>query len=167
MPAGGGALQPSAQKVQEALADFGAQFGSRFEVIELPGSARTAREAAEALGCGVAQIAKSIVFRKKSDGSPVLVVASGVNRVDERKVAALVASEVGLADAAFVRENTGFAIGGVPPLGHAVPPFTIVDEDLLALGDIWAAAGTPRSVFRLTGRALLKMTQGVLASVKQ
>jgi len=156
-------LPPSARKVHEALAAFGAGF----EVIELPGSARTAKEAAEALGCGVAQIAKSIVFRKVSDGSPVLVVASGVNRVDERKVAALVASSVGLADAAFVREYTGYAIGGVPPVAHAVRPFTIVDEDLLALGDIWAAAGTPRSVFKLTGEALLNMTQGVLASVKQ
>jgi len=156
-------LQPSAQKVQQALAAFGVGF----EVIELPGSARTAREAAEALGCGVAQIAKSIVFRKASDGAPVLVVASGVNRVDERKVAALVAGVVGLADAAFVRDNTGYAIGGVPPVAHAVRPFTIVDEDLLALGDIWAAAGTPRCVFKLTGESLLKMTQGVLASVKQ
>ena len=159
---GGQQLSAQALRVQQALAAAGGDW----QVIELPGSAHTAAEAAAAIGCSVAQIAKSIVLRKTADGSPVLVVASGPNRVNEAKVAALVGGAVDKPDAAYVRDKTGFAIGGVAPLGHVQRIFTIVDEDLLALGDIWAAAGTPRAVFRTTGRALLEMTGGVLAAVK-
>jgi prolyl-tRNA editing enzyme YbaK/EbsC (Cys-tRNA(Pro) deacylase) len=157
-----GELSASARKIQEALSAFGTQF----EVVEMPGSTRTAAEAAAAIGCSVAQIAKSIVFRRLHDDAPVLVVASGVNRVDEARVASLAGGAVGLADAGFVRDRTGFAIGGVPPVGHARPLLTIVDEDLLALGEIWAAAGTPRSVFRLTAQGLLDMTGAKPAAVK-
>jgi len=115
----------------------------------------------------VAQIAKSILFRGKASGRAVLVIASGVNRVDEKAVAALLGEKIGRADADFVRAATGFAIGGVPPLGHATPPVTLIDRDLLALDEIWAAAGTPNAVFRLTPQDLVAATAGRVADIKQ
>lgn len=154
-------LSPSAERIQAALRER----GKDLEVVELPQSTRTAAEAASAIGCTVAQIAKSILFRG-GDGRPVLVVASGVNRIDEKKVAALVGRPIGKADAAYVRERTGFAIGGIPPLGHAEAIETLVDEDLLQLGEIWAAAGTPNAVFRLEPADLAELTGGRVAAVK-
>lgn len=148
----------SALKVQAAL-------GPDYEVLEFDASTRTAADAAAAIGCTVAQIAKSLVFRAEASGRAVLVVASGVNRVDEAKVAALIGEKIGRADADFVRAKTGFAIGGVPPLGHAEPSATLIDDDLFALAEIWAAAGTPNAVFRLTPADLLRLTGGVRASV--
>ncbi len=133
-------------------------------VSTFPEGTRTAVDAANAIGCSVAQIVKSLVFRKEG-GDPLLVVASGTNRVDEAKVAALVGEGIGKADAAFVREKTGFAIGGVPPAGHTAPIETLVDEDLLAHDEIWAAAGTPRTVFPLTPDELVAMTSGRVADV--
>jgi prolyl-tRNA editing enzyme YbaK/EbsC (Cys-tRNA(Pro) deacylase) len=134
-----------------------AVLGEGFRVLEFDASTRTAAEAAAAIGCTVAQIAKSILFRAES-GGPVLVVASGTNRVDERKVAALLGERIGRADAEFVREATGFAIGGVPPVGHATRPVVLLDRDLLQFGEIWAAAGTPNAVFRLTPDQLAGLT---------
>ena len=128
-------------------------------VREFPEGTRTAIDAAAAIGCDVAQIVKSLVFRR-AGGTPLLVLASGTNRVDETKVEALVGEPVGKADAAFVREATGFAIGGVPPAGHPAPLETIVDEDLLAFEELWAAAGTPRSVFALSPDELVAMSGG-------
>lgn len=154
-------LQPSAQKVQEALAAAG--FASA--VIELPDSTRTAAEAAAAVGCDVAQIVKSLVFRGRTSGRAVLVVASGSHRVDEARVAAIVGEEIEKATAGFVREQTGFAIGGVPPIGHAHPSIAVVDEALLAHARIWAAAGHPRAVFALTPDELVRMTGGTVARV--
>ena len=110
-------LSPSAQKVQAALQALGWQL----QVVELPGSTRTAVEAAQSVGCQVGQIVKSLVFKGKRSGKPLLVVASGSNRVDERRLETLVGEPLGKADAEFVRERTGFAIGGVPPVGHAEP----------------------------------------------
>ena len=147
------ALPSSAQKVQAAL---DAQ-GLSLQVVALPASTRTAAEAAAAVGCQVGQIAKSIVFRTGRSDRPVLVIASGSNRVNETKVAALLAEPLGKADADFVRRRTGFVIGGVPPLGHAEPLETFVDEDLLQYEEIWAAAGTPHAVFRLTPGDLVQM----------
>ena len=143
------ATAPSALRVQAVL-------GEGFRVLEFDASTRTAAEAA-AIGCTVAQIAKSILFRAES-GRPVLVVASGTNRVDERKVAALLGERIGRADAEFVREATGFAIGGVPPVGHATPPVVLLDRDLQQFDEIWAAAGTPNAVFRLTPDQLARLT---------
>jgi prolyl-tRNA editing enzyme YbaK/EbsC (Cys-tRNA(Pro) deacylase) len=128
-------------------------------VMTFPEGTRTAVDAANAVGCDVAQIVKSLVFRRESGGA-VLVVVSGRNRVDERKVSALLGEPIGKADAAFVREATGFAIGGVPPAGHATPVETIVDEDLLAYDEVWAAAGTPQAVFATTPQRLVEMTAG-------
>ena len=132
-------LKTSAKRVQDALAALG--FG--FEVVEFPESTHSAAEAAAAIGCQVGQIAKSLVFRAETSDSAVLAIASGVNRVDVNKLAALLGEKVGRADADFVRAKTGFSIGGVPPLGHAEAPLAFIDRDLLAFQEMWAAAGTP------------------------
>jgi prolyl-tRNA editing enzyme YbaK/EbsC (Cys-tRNA(Pro) deacylase) len=154
-------LKPSAQKVQDALAERGFEL----EVVELPDSTRTAEEAARAVGCRVEQIVKSLVFVTRPGGRAVLVVASGRHRVDLAKLAAVVGEEVDRPDADFVRERTGFAIGGVPPLGHASPLVTVVDEALLGLDELWAAAGHPKAVFRLTPAQLVAMTGGKVARI--
>ena len=159
----GSALKASAQRVQAALAAS----GFAFEVREFPASTRTAAEAAQAIGCTVGQIAKSLVFRAGASDRSVLVVASGANRVDEKKVGGLLGEKIGRADADFVREKTGFAIGGVPPVGHAQPPVALIDEDLLDYDEIWAAAGTPNTVFRLTPQELVAMTGGRTAALRQ
>jgi len=154
-------LSASAQKVRDALAAR----GFTGEILELGRSTRSAVEAAAALGCQVDQIAKSLVFRGTESDRGVLVIASGANRVDEAKLAALVGEPVAKADAAFVRARTGFAIGGVPPVGHATPPATVIDEDLLKWEVIWAAAGTPHSIFRLSPRELVQMTGGRVGAI--
>jgi prolyl-tRNA editing enzyme YbaK/EbsC (Cys-tRNA(Pro) deacylase) len=123
----------------------------------LPETGKTSAEAAAGLGCSVAQIAKSILFRRREDDVPVLVIASGANRVDEKKVAAQV-GDIGRADAKFVREKTGYAIGGVCPIGHATEPVTLIDADLLELDSLWAAAGHPHAVFNLTAQELIALT---------
>ena len=155
-------LSPSAQKVQQALNAFGLPL----HVLELPASTRSAVEAAQAIGCRVEQIAKSLIFRSSLSGRPVLVIASGPNRVNEMKIGELLGEPIGKADADFVRQRTGFAIGGVPPVGHAEPLETFIDEDLLKLDEIWAAAGTPNAVFRLTPLDLVNITSGRVVAVK-
>jgi Cys-tRNA(Pro) deacylase len=152
------ATTPSALKVQAAL-------GDAYEVLEFDAGTRTAADAAAAIGCTVAEIAKSLVFRGRQTGRPVLVVASGDNRVDEKKVATLLGEKISRADADFVREMTGFAIGGVPPVGHATAPLTLIDEDLMKFATIWAAAGTPNAVFQLKPAALGELTGGQVADV--
>jgi prolyl-tRNA editing enzyme YbaK/EbsC (Cys-tRNA(Pro) deacylase) len=139
--------------------------GFACELVELPESARTAPQAAAAVGCNVAQIAKSLVFHGSVTGRPVLVIASGANRVNEATLAALVAEPVEKADAEFTRRHTGFAIGGIPPTCHAEQLQTFVDADLLQYPEIWAAAGTPHAVFRLTPDDLRKMTAGTVAVI--
>lgn len=156
-------LSQSARKVQQALDALGLDL----QVVELPGSTRTAVEAAQAVGCQVGQIVKSLVFKTKRSQRPILVVASGQNRVDERLIEALIGEPLGKADADFVRQRTGFVIGGVPPVGHAEPLETFIDQDLLQYDEIWAAAGTPHAVFRLTPADLVKMTQGRVVAIKQ
>jgi len=154
-------LSESAQKVQVALNSHGLSS----QVVELPGSTRTAQEAAQAVGCRVEQIAKSLVFQGKTTKRPVLVVASGANRVNEKKLRDLLSEPVKKADADFVREHTGFAIGGVPPAGLANPMEIFIDEDLFKYEEIWAAAGTPHAVFKLTAADLVKITQGKVVTV--
>jgi prolyl-tRNA editing enzyme YbaK/EbsC (Cys-tRNA(Pro) deacylase) len=151
----------SIERVQQALRAL----GLGHEVVELGRSARTAADAARAVGCRVDQIAKSLVFRLRDSGRPLLVVTSGANRVDEGKVAALVGEPLERADADFVRAATGFAIGGVAPIGHARPLVTLIDEHLLRFEEIWAAAGHPNTVFRLTPGDLVTMTQGRVVTV--
>lgn len=152
----------SQEKVQQALDEL----GITTEVSVLPDSTRTAKEAAQAVGCQVAQIAKSIIFQGKDSGLPILVVASGINRIDEKKIKALVGEKIGQAKPDFVREKTGYAIGGVPPLAHATPIKTIIDEDLLQYQEIWAAAGTPKAVFRISPQDLVRVIEGQVAEVK-
>jgi prolyl-tRNA editing enzyme YbaK/EbsC (Cys-tRNA(Pro) deacylase) len=149
---------PSALKVQAAL-------GERFQVLEFDASTRTAADAAAAIGCTVAQIAKSLVFRGADTGRAVLIIASGVDRVDEKKAALAIGEPIARADADFVREATGFAIGGVPPIGHKSPPITLIDESVMGLAEIWAAAGTPNAVFRLTPSDLVELTGGRTVAV--
>jgi prolyl-tRNA editing enzyme YbaK/EbsC (Cys-tRNA(Pro) deacylase) len=124
--------------------------------LMLDDAARTAQQAADALGIVVGQIAKSIIFRRKADDVAVLVVTSGDRRVDEKKVEALV-GKIGRADADFVKAKTGFSIGGVAPLAHAQPPVTLIDRDLFRFGEIWAAAGHPHAVFKLTPQELAQL----------
>ena len=133
-------------------------------LTEFPDGTRTSADAAAAVGCDVAQIAKSMIFRAGS--RPVLVITSGANRVSEKVVAALLGEPLARADADFVRARTGFVIGGVPPIGHIEAPVTFIDEDLLAYAEIWAAAGTPNAVFRLTPADLLALTTGTVAKIK-
>ena len=141
--------------------------GFAFEVKEFPDSTRTSAEAAAAIGCAVEQIAKSLVFRGAQSGQAVLIIAGGANRVDPRKAEALLGEGIARADADFVRTATGFAIGGVPPLGHDRPLATLIDEDLLAHAEVWAAAGTPNAVFRLSPQDLASLTGGRIGDLKQ
>jgi prolyl-tRNA editing enzyme YbaK/EbsC (Cys-tRNA(Pro) deacylase) len=149
-------LTRSAARVQAALAAAGVEA----RVVELPASTRTAAEAAAAIGCEVAQIAKSLVFRGKESGQPLLVIASGANRVNEARIAEAAGEAIGKADADFVRERIGFAIGGIPPVGHDTPLRTFVDRDLFRFQRIWAAAGTPHAVFELSPTDLPRLTGG-------
>ena len=136
------------------------------EVVELERTARSAAEAADALGVRVEQIVKSLVFRGARTGRPVLVLAGGANRVDERRISDLFSEPVGMADAAYVREKTGFSIGGVPPVGHAERPTTFVDEDLLREEEVWSAAGHTHAVFGLEPAELVRITGGRVAGIK-
>lgn len=152
------ATSPTACRVQDLL-------GDDFEVMEFDESTRTAEDAAAAIGCAVAQIAKSLLFRTKEDDRPVLVVASGTNRVDEKKVGRLLDMKIRRADAEFVRDATGFAIGGVPPVGHRQAPLVLLDDDLNQHDEIWASGGTPNAVFKLTPDQLAALTGGPFADV--
>jgi prolyl-tRNA editing enzyme YbaK/EbsC (Cys-tRNA(Pro) deacylase) len=154
-------LSKSALRVQQALEAAG--IPSR--VVELPQSTRTASDAAAAIGCRVEQIAKSLVFRRLDSSQPVLVMACGTNRVDERLISSYLSAGIARADADFVRSATGFAIGGVPPLGHDPPVQTFLDQDLLRLDLVWAAAGTPHAVFSLTPGQLVQATGGRVVRV--
>ena len=136
--------------------------------VMLEDAARTAQQAADALGVGVGQIAKSIVFRRKSDDAAVLVVTSGDRRVDEKKLEALVCPDgkrLGRADAEFVKMKTGFSIGGVSPLAHASPLVMLIDGSLFRFDQIWAAAGHPNAVFQLTPSGLEWMTGAPVVDV--
>lgn len=159
--ADGRPLSDAAQRVQDALAARG--FANRVLELEVP--VKTAQAAADAVGCTVGQIVKSLVFRGVTSGRGVLVVASGANRIDTAKLAALLGEEVAMGDPKFVRATTGFAIGGIPPVGHAQPLDVVIDEHLLRLGSLWAAAGHPNSLFPLAPEELVRMTGGRVADV--
>jgi prolyl-tRNA editing enzyme YbaK/EbsC (Cys-tRNA(Pro) deacylase) len=159
-------LRPAAQRVQALLRAAGLSG----EVVEFAETTRTSGEAAAAIGCDVAQIAKSLIFRAKPSDRPVLVIASGRHRVNEKRVVQRLAAKglgegLARADADFVREKTGFAIGGVAPIGHATPPIVFIDEALLGFAEIWAAAGTPFAVFKLTPEVLFSLSDGEVIAV--
>jgi prolyl-tRNA editing enzyme YbaK/EbsC (Cys-tRNA(Pro) deacylase) len=156
-------MQKSAQSVQDRLTESGLDF----QVLELADSTRTANDAAVAIGCTVAQIVKSLIFKTTETGKPVLVLASGPNRVNEKTIERHMGEKIEKADADFARSITGFAIGGIPPIGHQTPiEHIFIDEDLLPLGDLWAAAGTPHAVFNLKAEHLQNLTKGKVISVK-
>jgi prolyl-tRNA editing enzyme YbaK/EbsC (Cys-tRNA(Pro) deacylase) len=148
------------KRVAQALREL----GHAHAPVWLDVAARTSQEAADALGIAVGQIAKSVIFRRRSDDRAVLVIASGDRRVDEKKVG-IVTGELGRADALFVRTATGFVIGGVAPLAHASEPVTLIDRDLFRFGEIWAAAGHPNGVFKLTPQDLERYTGAPVADV--
>ena len=150
---------PQALRVAGAL-------GPDFTVVEFEESTHTAQEAADAISCTVAEIAKSILFRSQS-GKPVLVVASGVNKVDEKKIRALLGEKIERASPDFVKEMTGFEVGGVPPVAHANPCVVYLDEDLKAFTQVWAAGGTPNAVFEIGFEKLAEMSGATVADVKK
>ncbi len=156
LPAIGPTHSIGAQRVQDALCGF----GLTTQVVHMPQTTRTALEAARTIGCSVGQIVKSILFKGTASGKPILVLASGSNRVSEGIIAGLVGEPIAKADAAFVRESSGFVIGGVPPLAHRVPPSIFIDRDLFQYEETWAAAGTPFEVFRITPPELKQVTGG-------
>lgn len=141
-----------------------AALGPGFTVVEFDESTHTAQEAADAIGCQLAQIAKSIIFRSAS-GKAVLVIASGTNRVDEKKVKALLGEKIERASPEFVKEATGFEVGGVPPLGHANPCVVYLDEDLRTYPTLWAAGGTPNAVFEIGFEKLAEMSGATVADI--
>ena len=155
-------MHPNAQRVQQALATC----GYTGQVVELEASTRTAVEAAQAAGCAVGQIVKSLVFRLEPQGQPVLVLVSGLNRVHEKRLGRLLGGTLERGDAEWVREISGFAIGGVPPVGHKSPLVTYMDEDLLQYDVVWAAAGTPNSVFPIAPGELRDYSRADIVSVK-
>lgn len=155
-------LPEGVQRVARVLQDK----GHAHAPVMLDDAARTAQQAADALGIQVGQIAKSIIFRRKSDDAVVLVIASGDRRVDEKKVDALV-GKTGRADAEFVKTRTGFTIGGVAPVGHVQPPVTLIDRELFRFEEIWAAAGHPHGVFKLRPHDLEQLTGAPVADVAQ
>lgn len=155
-------LSSSAQKIQNLLTEL----GYAYIVIEHAESTRTAQEAADRAGCELGQIVKSLIFKGRDSGKPILVLTSGANRVDEKRITEYAGEHIVRADADFVRTVTGFAIGGVPPIGHAQAMETYLDEDFLQYPTIWAAAGTPNAIFELKTGDLQKMTGGKVAQVK-
>jgi prolyl-tRNA editing enzyme YbaK/EbsC (Cys-tRNA(Pro) deacylase) len=152
---------PNVERVRGALA----RAGLASPIVELPGAARTAQAAADFLGCALGQIANSLVFRAQASDSAVLVMSSGAKRVDMARLAAILQEPIGKADADFVRSRTGFAIGGVPPVGHADVKRILVEKSLAAHGELWAAAGHPHTVFRLTYDELVRITGGTPVEV--
>ena len=155
-------LKSSAQRVQEALQGY----ELNCEVVQMQDTTRSAGDAARAVGCEVGQIVKSLVFEGKQSHQPVLVVTSGANRVNEKTIGQKLAEPIKMANPEFVREMTGFAIGGVPPVGHRHTLKIFIDEDLLQYDEIWAAAGTPQAVFKLSPEELKTITNGDVISVK-
>lgn len=157
-------LSKSAEIVQKLLL----QKGLKFEVIELAASTRTANDAATHIGCQVGQIVKSLLFRTKETQQPILILASGINRVSEEAIQRYVGEKIIKADADFTRAVTGFAIGGIPPLGHKTSiAHVYIDEDLLQHETLWAAAGTPYAVFKLPASQLQIVSGGTIISIKE
>jgi prolyl-tRNA editing enzyme YbaK/EbsC (Cys-tRNA(Pro) deacylase) len=157
-------LAKSTLSVQESLSKLQLEC----KVLELPSSARTASDAVSSIGCDIAQIVKSLIFKTKNTHKPVLVLASGPNQVDVKQIEAYLDESITKADASFVREVTGFAIGGIPPIGHKnIIDLIYIDQDLTDLDEVWAAAGTPNAVFCIKSQDLLKATSGKIINVKE
>jgi prolyl-tRNA editing enzyme YbaK/EbsC (Cys-tRNA(Pro) deacylase) len=154
-------LSSSAKKVQDILSTF----NKTYKVKELPDSTRTAKDAALAIGCDVAQIVKSIVFMSSETKRAVMVIASGTNRINEAKISSRIAESVVKADGDFVRNATGYAIGGVPPVGQPSSVIIFIDGDLMQYEKVWAAAGTPHAVFELNPLDLPALSGGLVIDI--
>ena len=155
-------LSKHAHVIQELLS----KHNLNTSVVEFPASTRTAQEAATVIGCTVAEIAKSLIFKTAVTNRPILIIASGVNRVNEKRIEALVQEKIVKADADFVKEITGFAIGGVAPFGHTHKiGFIFIDPSLLQFNTVWAAAGTPNSVFNIPTATLINISSGTVTSI--
>ena len=154
-------LSRSARIIQDVLSEK----GINFKVIELSESTRTAQDAANALGCEIGQIVKSLIFKIQESNEPILILASGPNRVNEEKIALQLGKKITKADADFTREVTGFAIGGIPPLGHKQKIKTFIDHDLFKFDELWAAAGTPNAVFSVKSSDLQMLTDGTIVAI--
>jgi prolyl-tRNA editing enzyme YbaK/EbsC (Cys-tRNA(Pro) deacylase) len=155
-------INKNVERVQNKLMDY----GITTKIVEFSASTRTAQEAADAIGCTIAQIVKSLIFCTQQTNQPILVLTSGVNRVNEKIIEQLVGEKIKKADADFVRTVTGFAIGGVPPVGHAQKIMTFIDEGLLQYDQVWAAAGTPHTVFCLNSSDLVRIADGTVACIQ-
>jgi len=155
-------LSPPAQQIQDLLNSFGYDY----QVIEHTESTRTAMDAAERAGCELGQIVKSLIFKGQVSEKPILVLTSGANRVDEMRIREYAREKIWKADADFVKSVTGYAIGGVPPVGHVLKMETYIDEDFLQYETVWAAAGTSNAIFELKTEDLQKMTSGTVVRVK-
>lgn len=156
-------LKDSSQRIQQVLQ----QYGLDIQVIEFTNTTRSAQEAANTIGCQVGQIAKTLIFKSTHDEKPVCVIASGKNRVDEKKIEQLIGNAIEKADANFVLKHTGFAIGGVPPVGYILDIEPLIDHDLMSYTEIWAAAGTPFSVFNIIPENLVRITGGQIVDIKK
>jgi prolyl-tRNA editing enzyme YbaK/EbsC (Cys-tRNA(Pro) deacylase) len=157
------ALKPSAQRIQSLLQ----QYGLTTKVIEFKELTRTAQEAADAIGCEVGQIAKTLIFKSKNSLQSVCIIASGSNKVDEKKVEELIGQKIEKPDADYVVTHTGFAIGGIPPFGYSLEIKPLIDQDLMQYSTVWAAAGTPNAVFELSSQNLLHLTQGRIVDIRK
>ncbi|MGC1879475.1 MAG: YbaK/EbsC family protein [Rhabdochlamydiaceae bacterium] len=156
-------LKHSSQRIQDLLQNYNLDI----KVIEFKELTRTSKEAASVIGCEVGQIAKTLIFKGKKSMKPFCVIASGKNRVDEKKIAQFIGEEIEKPDADFVKEHTHFVIGGIPPLGYPLEDKPLIDEDLMAYQEIWAAAGTPYAVFRITPQDLVKITEARIVKIRQ
>jgi prolyl-tRNA editing enzyme YbaK/EbsC (Cys-tRNA(Pro) deacylase) len=156
-------LRHSAKKVQDILK----QHNLAIKVIEFKALTRTAQEAADTIGCQVGQIAKTLIFKTKNSNKTVCIIASGNNRVDERKIELILGEKIERPDADYVLSHTGFAIGGIPPVGYSLETKPFIDEDLMHYSKIWAAAGTPYAVFSLSPEDLLNITGGTVTNVRK
>ncbi len=155
-------INKSIEKVQKELTNF----GLTAKIIQFSASTRTAQDAADAIGCSIAQIVKSLIFCTQQTHKPILVLTSGINRVNEKVIEELIGEKIKKADADFTRTVTGFVIGGVPPVAHAQKITTFIDKDLLQYQQVWAAAGTPHAVFCLNSSDLVRLTDGIIISVQ-
>lgn len=154
-------LKKSSQRIKDVLTEYGLDA----KVIEFKELTRTSEEAASTIGCEIGQIAKTLIFKGKRTGKPICVIASGKNRVNEKKIALHIGEEIEKPDAEYVLKHTGFAIGGIPPIGYDLGEVPLIDEDLMLYKELWAAAGTSHSVFQLSFEDLLKITKGLVAAI--
>jgi prolyl-tRNA editing enzyme YbaK/EbsC (Cys-tRNA(Pro) deacylase) len=154
-------LSASAQKVQHALNKYDIEL----KVVRFAETTKTSQDAAKLIGCDLAQIAKTIIFKGKNSGNPICIIASGIHRINEKKIEEYIGEPLEKATPDFVLEKTGFVIGGVPPIGHSQPLTIFIDQDLQNYESLWAAAGNPHAVFKLTPQELIKITNGKVISV--